>query len=166
MQTQKLNFREFWDVVGTDNMLRIAKSIGSSQKMFQNLRYGMKYMSPKRADLIVKVALKLTGMAPDHQLLIDGVPKANRFNLKIMPSAEFLASRKAAKAAKATAKIRGALAAAHKAAQLLPARLPAPSTVRGEILDLLGKGKTKAEVCVLLGVHRATVNRAISQRGE
>lgn len=100
---KKLNLREYWDEVGTENMMKIIKGCKSSLRYFRAMRYGLKRCSEERAEKIVALAKKHTpGFAPDVELLIAGVPRdvehkqPRRHNMPgeryILPSKRFMAS--------------------------------------------------------------------------
>jgi hypothetical protein len=98
----KLNLRQYWDEVGTENIEKIIadmqKDAGCKTSMayFRLLRYGFKKAGPKTATRIIELANKHTpGFAPDFELLIRGVPRAEGGNgpkRRIQPSARFLAA--------------------------------------------------------------------------
>lgn len=148
----QLNFREFWDLVGTDHMMAICESVGSSRKMFLNLRYGLKFMSRRRADEIIAAALSITGIAPSRAMLIEGVPRAER-SQKILPHPDFIKAGKRRQARASAKKVPAALPLSTK---------PARGTSSAAILVLLAKGLSKPAICARLGVHRATINKVLA----
>jgi len=156
---QRLNIREYWDAVGTDNIDKVIKRVGSSKQVFRQLRYGLKRPSPKRAQEIVDAARKITpGWEPNLELLLQGIEPANR-ERKIAPSDAF--ARKARRIAKAALAV-----PTHQPKQTKPVAVPKWSATgrldgREEIRRLWRSGTPKKEICLLLGVHRATVDRAV-----
>lgn len=91
-----LNLREYWDAVGTANMLLIIEELGSSLKYFRMMRYGIKRPSGSQALRIVELARKHTApYEPDLELLLSGVPRAGTNPVKPLPPApEFVRARK------------------------------------------------------------------------
>lgn len=95
MKRKPLNFREYWDAVGTANMSKIVDEVGSSLKYFRMLRYGIKKPGAAQAMRIVQAARKITApYEPDLELLLAGVPRAGRNPAKQLPPAtEFVRAR-------------------------------------------------------------------------
>lgn len=93
LPNQPMNLREYWDHVGTANMMKIIEEVGSSYLHFRGLKYGMKRPSATMALAIIDAAKKHTpGWQPDLELLVRGVPapglkKRGRIT---PPSEEFL----------------------------------------------------------------------------
>ena len=106
MSRKSLNFREYWDAVGTENIQRIADDLGSSIKYFRMFRYGIKKPGAPMALRIIYAARCHTApYEPDLELLLAGVPRANgKATPTIPPAAEYLrARRRVAKKAGAAA---------------------------------------------------------------
>ena len=95
---QRMNFREYWDHVGTENIARMAYLLDTSLPYLRLMRYGHKKPSGRYALQMIEAAQLVTpGFAPDLQLLLEGVPKPGRGpgNIKTPPSAAFLRFQKA-----------------------------------------------------------------------
>ena len=91
--TKKLNLREYWDAIGTSNMMKIIEEVGSSHGYFRGLKYGPKRPSATMALRIIEAAHKHTpGWAPDLELMVRGVPApgTKRAGRITPPSEEFL----------------------------------------------------------------------------
>lgn len=93
---KKLNLREYWDAVGTQNIEKIVTDLGSSMGYFRMLRYGIKKPGAPQALRIVEAARKHTApYEPDLELLLIGVPRAGRNPAQpVPPSPEFVRARK------------------------------------------------------------------------
>lgn len=92
--TKKLNLREYWEAIGTENMMKIIAEVGSSFGYFRALKYGPKRPSATMALRIIEAANRLTpGWAPDLELMVRGVPAPGRKRVGRLtpPSPEFLA---------------------------------------------------------------------------
>ena len=96
MKHKPLNLREYWDAVGTDNIVKIVDELGSSLKYFRMLRYGIKKPSGAQALRIIELARKHTApYEPDLELLLTGVPRAGTNPIKRLPPAtEFVRARR------------------------------------------------------------------------
>lgn len=92
---RKLNFREYWDAVGTENIQKIVNELGSSLRYFRALRYGIKKPGREQALKILEAARKHTApFEPDLELLLAGVPRAGANPARtIAPSAAFVKER-------------------------------------------------------------------------
>jgi hypothetical protein len=102
MAKRKMDLRDYWDEVGTDVMLKIIKSCGSTLQHFRAMRYGLKKPSEDRANEIIAAARKFSpGWEPDFEKLMAGVQREEhavpKRTLKIMPSKTFLSSNQARK---------------------------------------------------------------------
>lgn len=99
-EKQRMNLREWWDVVGTDNVMKIIERIGSNRQVFRQYRYGTKRPGVDRCQAIVELANEITpGFVPDLELLKAGVPMSYRTpgGRTIPPSRAFvMAARKRA----------------------------------------------------------------------
>lgn len=91
-----LNFREWWDTVGTENVRKIVEDLGSSMPYFRLLRYGLKKPGSAQALRIIESARRHTApFEPDLELLLRGVPRAGKEPSKpIPPSDRFVRARK------------------------------------------------------------------------
>lgn len=91
-----LNLREYWDEVGTENVLKIVADLGTSVAYFRMLRYGIKKPGRERALQIMESARNHTPTCvPDLELLLAGVPRAGKNPATtIEPSPRFLRSQK------------------------------------------------------------------------
>jgi hypothetical protein len=96
MSKKKLNLREYWDAVGTENMQKIINDVGSSMAYFRMLRYGVKRPGSDMALTIIESARKHTPTyEPDLELLLRGVPRAGSNPVRqLPPSPEFLRAQK------------------------------------------------------------------------
>lgn len=96
MKRKPMNLREYWDAVGTENILKIVDELGSSLKYFRMMRYGIKKPSGAQALRIIELARKHTApYEPDLELLLSGVPRAGTNPIRQLPPAtEFLRARK------------------------------------------------------------------------
>lgn len=105
MTTKRLNFREYWDAVGTENIKKIIDEIGSSMGHFRALRYGIKKPGRAQALKILEAARKHTApYEPDLELLLQGVPRAGLGPSRaIAPSPEYLKARAEMEKSKTTA---------------------------------------------------------------
>lgn len=104
-----MNFRQWWDKVGTASVQVIADELGTTISYLRQLRYGSKKPSGQYAERIISLAEKHTpGFVPDLRLMIKGVPRANAGSDRtIAPSPEFVAAmakRKPAKSKRAAAR--------------------------------------------------------------
>lgn len=92
MARGKLNLRQWWDAVGTENVERVIDALGSSMGTFRLMRYGHKRPSGQTALRIIEKAELLTpACVPDLALLLRGVPKASKkVASKIPPSKSFV----------------------------------------------------------------------------
>ena len=74
-----MNFRQYWDAVGTENVKKIIADLESSMRYFRMMRYGLKKPGRARALQIMESARKHTKpLEPDLELLLAGVPRAGR----------------------------------------------------------------------------------------
>lgn len=97
-----MNFRQWWDEVGTTNVEKVAANIGSSMAYFRRMKYGDRKPSIEYAEKIISAAKRVTpGFEPDLRLLLKGVPKAER--LPGAPSPEFVAAQRKRRQARAGA---------------------------------------------------------------
>ena len=90
-----MNFREYWDHVGTDNIELVCAEVKSSMRYFRMIRYGIKIPGKIGARKIIDAANKITpGAAPDLAKLLEGVPRAtgDKSSGRIQPSAAYLAT--------------------------------------------------------------------------
>jgi hypothetical protein len=96
MKRKPMNFREYWDAVGTENIQKIVDELGSSLSYFRMMRYGIKKPGGAQALRILELARKHTApYEPDLELLIAGVPRAGSNPARQLPPAtEFLRARK------------------------------------------------------------------------
>jgi len=93
--TKAMTIRQWWDEVGTDNVLKVVDEVGSSFNYFRMYRFNLKRPRPDRAREIIAACHKHTpGFAPDFVAMLDPVKKTNpsEWNVKIQPSAAFRAS--------------------------------------------------------------------------
>ena len=90
----KMNIRQWWDEVGTENVKLVAADIGTSIEYMRLLRYGIKRAGPDRAFAIIDAAKRITpGFEPALELLIAPVIKKTpnpNFTPTIQPSKAFL----------------------------------------------------------------------------
>jgi len=98
---EPMNFRQWWDAVGTENVRRIVDDLGSSMPYFRLLRYGIKRPGSAQALRIIESARRHTApFEPDLELLLRGVPRAGKDPAKpIPPSETFVRARRRAIAA-------------------------------------------------------------------
>lgn len=96
MTRKPLNFREYWDAVGTENVAKIVDELGSSIKYFRMIRYGIKKPSGPQALRIIELARKHTApYEPDLALLLTGVPRVGQNPIRQLPPAtEFIRARR------------------------------------------------------------------------
>jgi hypothetical protein len=96
MTRKTMNFREYWDAVGTENVEKIISDVGSSLKYFRMLRYGIKKPGAAHALRIIESARRHTApFEPDLELLLAGVPRAGTNPVKPLPPAtDYLRARK------------------------------------------------------------------------
>lgn len=92
MAKRKMNFREWWDDVGTVNVRDLIDHLQSSMTYARMLRAGQKRMGLDRARSVIAWAEQNTpGFVPDLELLMMGVPRAEEpRSMLIQPSAAFL----------------------------------------------------------------------------
>lgn len=99
----KLNLRQYWDEVGTENIEKIIDGLRkddpeckASMAYFRLLRYGIKKPSTAYALRIIDLARQITpGFEPDLELLVRGVPRSKSGKggaHRIQPSERFLAA--------------------------------------------------------------------------
>lgn len=95
MARKPLNFREYWDAVGTENVMKIIDELGSSLKYFRMIRYGIKRPGGPQALKIVELARKHTApFEPDLALLLAGVPRAGHNPVRqLAPGTEYIRAR-------------------------------------------------------------------------
>ena len=75
MMKGKLTLREYWDHVGTANMMKVIDEVGSSFGHFRSLKYGIKRPGAIMAISIIEAAKKITpGWAPDLEAMVRGAP--------------------------------------------------------------------------------------------
>ena len=92
-QKEPMNLRQWWDFVGDENAQRVIRKLGTSLRYFRHLKYGNKKPSLEYAQRIVSAAQSITpGFEPDIDLLVAGVPKADR--VPGTPAPEFEAAMK------------------------------------------------------------------------
>lgn len=93
---QKMNFREYWDAVGTENIHKIVAEVGSSIRYFRAMRYGIKRPGRDQALRILEAARKHTApYEPNLELLLAGVPRSGANPAKpIEASSSFKRARK------------------------------------------------------------------------
>lgn len=91
-----LNFREYWDLVGTENIKLIVADLGSSLQYFRMLRYGIKRPGREQALKILDAARRHTApFEPNLELLLAGVPRTGRNPAaELPPATEFIRARK------------------------------------------------------------------------
>jgi hypothetical protein len=96
MARKPLNFREYWDAVGTENVEKIITELGSSLKYFRLMRYGIKKPGGPQALRIIEAARRHTApYEPDLELLLAGVPRAGHNPARQLPPAtEYVRARK------------------------------------------------------------------------
>lgn len=89
----------YWNAIGTDLMLKVIESCGSSVGYFRMVKTGRKGISPVRAEKIIAAArIHTPGFEPDFELMVRPKPKhqpSATKGRKLQPSAEFLAAQKA-----------------------------------------------------------------------
>lgn len=96
-----MDFRTYWNTVGTDNVEKVCNTVGSTMGYFKLLKCGAKKPSGDLAMRIVKAAGRHTpGFSPALELLIAGVPKSKQRRspsggLRTPPSPDFLAAQAA-----------------------------------------------------------------------
>jgi hypothetical protein len=74
---EPVNFRQWWDQVGTDNVQKVVLHTGSSFDYFKLLRYGIKKPGRDLALRIIEAARRVEpSCLPDLELLLRGVPRA------------------------------------------------------------------------------------------
>lgn len=74
----KLNLREYWNEVGTENVRKIIDRLESSMAYARLLKYGLKKPGHGFALRFIDAARELTpGWEPNLELMLRGVPKAN-----------------------------------------------------------------------------------------
>lgn len=95
-RSKELNFREYWDAVGTENIKKIIADLGSSMPYFRLLRYGIKKPGSQQALRILEAARRHTApYEPNLELLLAGVPRAGKPAAKeIKPDSGFIRARK------------------------------------------------------------------------
>jgi hypothetical protein len=94
---RRMNFKQWWDTVGTVNVMRVAARLNTSVAYLKHLRYGTKVPSDDYAERIIAAAQAVTpGFAPDPVLLRNGVKRVGRVN-RIEPAPEVVAAQKAAR---------------------------------------------------------------------
>ena len=95
---RKMNLRQYWDCVGTENIRLVTERTGSSMAYMRLLKYGIKKPGAGISLKLIEAARELTpGFEPDMELLLRGSPRADNSTARgrtIPPSAEFLASQK------------------------------------------------------------------------
>jgi hypothetical protein len=86
-----MNFAEYWEFVGTTNILKLIENIDTSYGYFRLLKCGARKPSGEMALRIIEGALEVTPpYAPDLELLIRGMPvNANRVR-RGEPSKEYI----------------------------------------------------------------------------
>ena len=91
-----MDFRAYWNEVGTENVSSIIQSIGSSMSYARLIKYGLKKPGQGFALAFIDAARKITpGWEPNLELMLRGVPRANKASGRtIQPSPEFLASQR------------------------------------------------------------------------
>ena len=88
-QREPMNFREWWDAVGTENVRKIVEDLGSSMPYFRLLRYGIKRPGSAQALRIIEAARVHTApFEPDLELLLRGVQRAGKDPAKTIPPSE------------------------------------------------------------------------------
>lgn len=91
------SLRQWWDDVGTENVIRVTESIGSSLPHMRALRYRIKRPGKAMAAKIIAAAEVITpGFVPDFDVMREPIPprKPNpNWSPKIQPSKDFLKSR-------------------------------------------------------------------------
>lgn len=93
---KKLNFRQYWDAVGTENIKDIVAEVESSMNYFRMIRYGNAKPGSKLALKIIDAARKYTApYEPDLELMVIGVPKSSgkRGGRTIPPTRDFISAR-------------------------------------------------------------------------
>jgi len=74
-----MNFRQWWDAVGTANVQKVVDEVGSSIRYFRHLRYGIKRPGREFSLRILAAARKHTApFEPDLELMLQGVPRAGK----------------------------------------------------------------------------------------
>lgn len=88
---RKLNFKDYWDTVGTSNMAHVLKLSAVKMKYAHQIRCGAKIPGEDLCLRVIAAAAKVTpGFAPDLGLMRRGVEPTGRRSLKIQPSAAFV----------------------------------------------------------------------------
>ena len=90
-----MTIREWWDEVGTENVMAITESVGTTFAYMRLLRYRAKRPGSDLALQIIAACEKLTpGFAPDLVLMIQPIKKNNNPNYTavIQPSKAFLSA--------------------------------------------------------------------------
>ena len=90
-----MNFREWWDAVGTDMVKMVCEEAGCSMNYVRQFRVGVKSPGKVTAMKLRDAARSMTpGWEPDLELMLLGVPPSGTGSLKIKPSKAFLAGKR------------------------------------------------------------------------
>jgi len=90
-----LNFRDYWDVIGTDEMMKVLARAGCKLQYARQFRIGVKIPGRVTAMSILDAARQETpGWEPDLELMLRGVDRAIIPGSKIRPSKEFLKTKR------------------------------------------------------------------------
>jgi hypothetical protein len=92
---QRMTLKQYWDHVGTQNIVKVIERVGSSLPYFRAMRYGQKPASVGYALRVIEAARKVTpGWEPDLDKLTEPVKvKSKPAPRSILPSREFAASK-------------------------------------------------------------------------
>jgi hypothetical protein len=95
-----LSFREWWDEVGTENVITICKELGVGIEYLRFVRYRLKRPHYDLANKIIEAAKRNTpGFVPSLELMMEPIPPRipnPQFPRRIQPSKAFLAHQEAA----------------------------------------------------------------------
>jgi hypothetical protein len=93
-----LNFKDYWDAIGSDEMAKVLSKAGIKLQYARQFRIGVKVPGRLSALALIDAARKVTpGWEPDLELMLRGVDRSGATGPKIMPSAEFARSKRKAK---------------------------------------------------------------------
>ena len=92
---KRLNFKDWWDHVGTVNVLAVLAHAKVKLPYARQMRYGAKVPGEFTARRLILAAITITpGWVPDYSLMRSGVEASGKHGGAIPPSAEFLRSLK------------------------------------------------------------------------
>lgn len=144
---EALSVREWWHHVGTDNLLKVVKEMGTSLAYMRQIAYRCKLPSYRFAKAMIAAAQRHTpGFAPDLERMLEPIPpRQSLYAVKgvgVRPSAQFRAHQRYLEAV-----ARGDLPLAMSAeeGEALVARLMRAAEEDDAVLALLQQ-RTEAEV--------------------